>query len=81
MNGLNLDPGLRQAFAQQTHQRLLTEANQARLVKCTLAEEANVSENNTFTLRMKLRIIAQIVQEAGSTIVNVLNANGDSSKV
>jgi hypothetical protein len=30
---------------------------------------------------MKLRIIAQIVQEAGSTIVNVLNANGDSSKV
>ena len=33
MTGLNLDPGLRQAYTQQTHQRLLVESTHARLAK------------------------------------------------
>ena len=31
MNGLNYDPGLRQAFSQQTRQRLISEAYSVRL--------------------------------------------------
>jgi hypothetical protein len=78
MNGLNLDPGLRQAFNQQTHQRLLTEATRSRMAKCVLAEVPDTGKDERLPLRWKIKVIAQIIQEAGSTIFSIARAKDSS---
>jgi len=75
MNGTNFDPGLRHAFTQQTYQRLISESNQARMAKSVITKDPVPSERKQFTLRMKVRIIAQVMREAGSTIVTILKAS------
>ncbi len=75
MNGTNFDPGLRQAFTQQTYQRLISESNQARMAKSEITKDPVPSKIKQFTLRMKVKIIAQVIQEAGSTIVTILKAS------
>ena len=79
MSSLNLDPGLRQAFTQQTRQRLLTESTNARLAKCVIKDNPDLNGVQRYSLQMKVKIIAQIVQEAGSTIITVLKANSSSA--
>lgn len=78
MNGIKLEPGLREAFNQQTHQRLLSEATRARMAKCVITEDPNLSEAERYSLRMKIKIIAQVIQEAASTIVAILKTNNRS---
>ncbi len=75
MNGTSYDPGLRHAFTQQTYQRLISESNQARMAKSVITEDSPPSVKKQFTLRMKVRIIAQVIHEAGSTIVTILKAS------
>jgi len=75
MNGTSYDPGLRHAFTQQTYQRLISESNQARMAKSVITEDSPPSVKKQFTLRMKVKIIAQVIQEAGSTIVTILKAS------
>jgi len=79
MSGINLDPGLRQAFTQQTRQRLLTESTNARLAKCVIKDNPALNGVQKYTLQMKIKIIAQVIQEAGSTIITVLKANNSSA--
>ena len=75
MNGINLDPGLRQAFTQQTNQRLLTEAKRARMAKCVITDEVHTNQGNHLTLRLKIKIIVQIIQEAAATIVTIIRSS------
>jgi hypothetical protein len=75
MNGTSYDPGLRHAFTQQTYQRLISESNQARMAKSVITEDSPPSVKKQFTLRMKVRIIAQVIHEADSTIVTILKAS------
>ncbi len=49
MNGLNLDPGLRQAFTQQTHQRLLAESTHARLAKSVKTKNPGLRDAKQFS--------------------------------
>ena len=78
MNGTNLDPGLRQAFTQQTYQRLVSESTQSRMAKSVTTKDHDRREVKQFTLRMKIKVIAQVIQEAGSTIVTILKASSSS---
>lgn len=79
MNNLNLDPGLRQAFTQQTHQRLLSESNRARLVKSVPPKTRQEYKVKQYSLRLKISHIAQVIQEAGSTIATILRASSYSA--
>jgi len=79
MSEINLDPGLRQAFTQQTRQRLLTESTNARLAKCVIKDNPDLNGVQKYSLQMKIKIIAQVIQEAGSTIITVLKANNSSA--
>ena len=75
MNGINFDPGLRQAFTKQTYQRLLTESTQSRMAKSVTTKDHDRSEVMQYTLRLKTKVIAQVIKEAGSTIVTILRAS------
>ncbi len=74
MNGLNLDPGLRQAYTQQTHQRLLVESTNARLAKSIKTRNPDRKKAIQFSLVGKLKVIGQIIQDSGSDIVYVIKA-------
>ena len=78
MNNLNFDPGLRKAFSQQTHQRLLAESNQARLVKSIETEKPDLRNIKRFSLLAKIKIIGQLVRETGGNIISVMRANEDA---
>ena len=75
MNGINFDPGLRQAFTQQTYQRLVDESTQSRMAKSVTKKDHDRREVKQFTLRMKIKVIAQVIQEASSTIVTILKTS------
>jgi len=75
MNGINFDPGLRQAFTEQTYQRLLTESTQSRMAKSVTTKGHDRSEVKQYTLRLKIKVIAQVIKEAGLTIVTILRAS------
>jgi hypothetical protein len=78
MNRLNLDPGLRQAFTQQTYQRLLAESTHARAAKSATTRKKYHYELKEYSLRSKIRLIAQIIQDAGSIIAIILRASNNS---
>ncbi len=78
MDGLNLDPGLRQAYTKQTQQRFLTEANNARLLKSVKTQESSPRELKRYTFGGKLRAIGQIIRDTSADIVSVIRA-GDST--
>ncbi len=65
MNGLNFDPGVRQAFTWQTHQRLLAESTNARLAKSVKTKNPGLRDAKQFSLAAKFKIagggIASIV--------------------
>lgn len=77
MNNLNFDPGLRKAFSQQTHQRLLAESNQARLAKSVKTKYTSLNDGveKKFSFIGKLKIIGQLTWETGSEIITILRAD------
>ena len=79
MNRLNLDPGLRQAFTQQTYQRLLAESTHARSAKSATTRNKYHYELKEYSLRSKIKVIAQIIQDAGSIIAIILRASNNSA--
>ncbi len=78
MNNLNFDPGLRKAFSEQTHQRLLTESNQARLAKSIRTEKPDLRKLKSYSLTTKLKIIGQLMRETGENIITVVKASEDA---
>ena len=78
MNGLNFDPGLRQAFTQQTHQRLLAESTYARLAKNVRTKNPGIRNVKQFSLVAKFRIIGQLMRETGSDIITIVRAKNDT---
>jgi len=78
MNGLNYDTGLRQAFSQQTRQRLLSEANSVRLAQSVSTEKADLKETRRYNLALKIKVIRELTKETGSAILNLMKANRDS---
>ena len=79
MNGLNFDPGLRQAFTQQTHQRLMAESTHARMAKSLTMKNKDRYELKEYTLLAKIKVISQVIQDATSIIVTILKANRNSA--
>ena len=74
MNSLNLDPGLRKAFTQQTYQRLLTESTQAYRAKLVTQKSNDRLELRLELLWLKLKIVAQVLQDAVSIIHAIMKA-------
>jgi len=78
MNGLNYDPGLRQAFTRQTHQRLLAESTNTRLAKSVKTKNPGLKDAKQFSLVAKFRIIGQLMRETGSDIITIVRAKNDT---
>ncbi len=72
MNGLNFDPGLRQAFTWQTHQRLLAESSNARLAKSVKTKNRRLRDAKQFSFVAKFEIIGQLMRETGSDIITII---------
>ena len=81
MDGLNLDPGLRKAYNQQTHQRLIVESARARLIESAKNQDLDQNEAIQLSLVGKLKAIGQIVKESGSSIITVIRANNDTVNI
>ena len=77
MNNLNFDPGLRQAFTRQTHQRLLAESTSARLAKSVKTKNPGLRDAKQFSLAAKFKIIGQLMRETGSEIITIMRAKID----
>lgn len=78
MNGLNYDPGLRQALDLQSRQRLLAESANARLVKSISSEDPSPNEAKRYKLGLKIKSIGEIIRQTGSAILLILKANKDT---
>ncbi len=78
MNNLNFDPGLRQAFTRQTHQRLLAESTHARLAKSVNTKNPGLSDAKQLPLAAKFKIIGQLMRESGSDIITIMRAKNDT---
>jgi hypothetical protein len=78
MNGLNLDPGLRQAFSQQTHQRLLAESTNARLAKSVKTKNPGLRDAKQFSLAAKIKVVGQLIRETSSDIITIMRAKNDT---
>jgi len=48
------------------------------MAKSVTTKDHDRREVKQFTLRMKIKVIAQVIQEAGSTIVTILKASSSS---
>ncbi|UCD98820.1 MAG: hypothetical protein JSV42_18060 [Chloroflexota bacterium] len=81
MNNLNYDPGLRQAFNRQTHERLLAESANARVVKSVKTEDLGREVTPKVSISEKIRIIGQTLREVGSNFITSLRADSDIMKV
>ena len=81
MDGLNLDPGLRKAYNQQTHQRLIAESTFARLTKSANNQDSSQKEAFQLSFLGKLKAIGQIIKESGSNIITVIRANNDTVNI
>ena len=79
MNSLNLEPGLRKAFNKQTHQRLLAESAQARLVRSVRSETKHRVEVKRYPLRLKIKDIAHVLKYAASAIITIMRAGSYSA--
>jgi hypothetical protein len=78
MNNLNFDPGLRQAFTRQTHQRLLAQSTHARLAKSVNIKNRGLRDAKQFSLAAKFKIIGQLIRESGSDIITIMRAKNDT---
>jgi hypothetical protein len=79
MNSLNLEPGLRKAFNNQTHQRLLAESTQARLVKSVSPENKHRIQLKQYPWRLKIKHISTVLQDAASAIITIMRASSYSA--
>jgi hypothetical protein len=80
MDGLNLDPGLRQAYTKQTEQRFLAEANNARMLKSVKNKKPGPRKFKQFTFSGKLKAIGQIIRSSGSEIMSVIRTTSGPAK-
>lgn len=78
MNNLNFDPGFRQAFTRQTHQRLLAESTNARLAKSVMTKNPGLRDAKQFSMVAKFKIVGQLMQETGSDIITIMRAKIDT---
>ena len=78
MNNLNFDPGLRQAFNRQTHQRLLAESTNFRLAKSVKTKNPGLRDAKQFSLVAKSKIVGQLIRETGSDIITIMRAKIDT---
>lgn len=81
MNSLNLDPGLQKAFTQQTYQRLLTESTQAYRAKLVSKKSNDPLEVRFELLWLKLKIVAQVLQDAASIIHSIMKAGNYPTRI
>ena len=81
MNGINLDPGLRQSFNQQTHQRLLAESTQARMAKSVKTEDPAPRKVRLYSRIEKIKDIGQVIRETGSTIMTIMRTENGPLKI
>jgi hypothetical protein len=80
MDGLNLDPGLRQAYTKQTQQRFLAEANNARILKSTKSQKTGPRKLKQFSFGGKVKAIGHIIRESGSEILNVIRTKNGTAQ-
>ena len=80
MNNLKFDPGLRQAFNRQTHQRLLAESTNARQAKSVKTKNPGQRDAKQFSLVAKFKVVGQLMRETGSDIITILRAKNDTLK-
>lgn len=78
MNGLNYDPGLRNAITQQHRERLLRESNQIRLLKSVPDETPEPSRTPGISLAERIKPILGRVSDTGKAILIALGARNES---
>jgi hypothetical protein len=78
MENFNFDPGLREAYAQQTYQRLLAESTKARSVKSVKTKNPGLRDTKQFSFVEKFKIVGQLIRETGSDIITVMRAKNDT---
>ena len=79
MNGINLDPGLRQALAQQIFERLLAEANKARLIKSVSPGNSGAKEVRGLSLVSSIKSVRDLISDTRSSILIALRAKNDTA--
>lgn len=78
MNGLNYDPGLRNAITQQHRERLLHESNQIRLLKSIPNEESKPNREPRAPQARRINPLLERVSEIGKAILIALGARNES---
>jgi hypothetical protein len=78
MNGLNYDPGLRNAITQQHRERLLRESNQIRLLKNIPDEAPEPNRTPGISLSERIKPILGRVRDTGKAILIALGARNES---
>jgi hypothetical protein len=79
MNGINLDPVLRQTLAQQEYERLRAEANKARLIKRVSLENAGPKEDRGLSLVSSIKSVRERISDTGASILIALRAKEDTA--
>jgi hypothetical protein len=81
MDRFNPDPGLPEAYTQQSHQRLINIARNERLAKSVKNDNAGQSNSKQLSLVWKLKVIGQIVRDSGSDIITIVKTKNDTINV
>lgn len=79
MNGINLDPVLRQTLAQQEYERLRAEANKARLIKQISLENSGDEEIRGLNLASSIKSVRELISDTGASILIALRAKKDTA--
>ncbi len=77
MNGLNYDPGLRKAIAQQHFERRFAESENARLISISSIEKAEPEEIKGLNLTQIIKSLNGRLSLTGSSLLLALRAKSD----
>ena len=80
MNGLNYDPGLRKAIAQQDFERRFAESEKVRLMKIASGEQAVSKDIEGFRIGQILNSVGGLIAQSASSILIALNVKNDTLK-
>jgi UDP-N-acetylglucosamine 2-epimerase len=78
MNGLNYDPGLRKAIAQQHFERRFAESENARLISISSEEKAAPKEIKGLNLIQIIKSMSGRISQTGSSLLLALRAKNDT---
>ena len=78
MNGLNSDPGLRDALAKQHFERRFSESEKARLIEIASSEKVSSSETGGVNLGQIYRAVTGRIAQSTSSLLIALNLKNDS---